>query len=345
MTQDTIFPAGSRHRVLTNTVTALGPASVTLEHPFEGSTELAFDRVVLATGASQAPPMRPAPGSSLEGYKGVLRTMQADIKAATSIVIVGGGTVGVEVAGEINAAYPDKKLTIVHGEAGLLQPGEKRNDTPDPRKYVPQPTPPRLSSSLEEQLRKRGVTLIFGDRVASGPDGAPLQLGPLGGLKALPLASGGTVEADYVFLSTGNVPNSALVQAADPSAVTPSGHIAVDAHFHVLSDKLNAYALGDVASVPAWKTLVNAEAEGTALAQVIDAELRGKSPAAYAPSGRGYSSVVTLGPGAGAGVLNLPWIGEVGAPGMVVGMKNGDFFAGKAFYSRFRGAQKVPTTL
>lgn len=346
ITQDTVFPAGSRHRVIApNAVLALGATSLTLEHPFEGSTELSFDRVVLATGASQPPPMRPILGSSLDEYKTLLRTMQRDIKAATSVVVVGGGTVGVEVAGEINAAYPDKKLSIVHGLPGLLQPGEKSKASPDPRKYAPQPTAPRLSSTLEDQLRARGVNLVFGDRVVSGPGGAELKPGPLPAVESLPLASGGYVEADYVFLSTGNIPNSSLVASADPSAVTPSGHVAVDGRFHVLSPTLqNYYALGDVASVPAWKTVVSAEAEGTALAKILAAELNGKAPGAYTPANIGYSSVVTLGPPGGAGVLMLPWIGEVGAPGFVVGMKNGDFFAGKSFYSRFRGGEKVATS-
>ncbi|KLT40111.1 FAD/NAD(P)-binding domain-containing protein [Cutaneotrichosporon oleaginosum] len=348
ITQDTIFPAGSRHRVLTNTVTALSPSSrtLTLAHPFEGSTELSYDRVVVATGAAQALPMRPAPGSSLDEYKAVLRRMQADIKAATSVLIVGGGTVGVEVAGEITAAYPGKKVTIVHGEPALLHAGERRKEQPDPKEYVAPPTAPRLSASLEDQLKKRGVELVYEDRVDAGADGKELHTGPLGQLTRLPLASGGSVEADYVFLSIGNAPNSSLVADVDPSAVTRSGHIAVDAHFHILSSKLeNAYALGDVASVPGWKTLVNAIAEGPALAKIIDAEIRGKTPAAYSVPASSYSSLVTLGPGGGAGVIALPFIGEVGAPGFVSSMKNADFFASRAFYSRFRGAESVPTTL
>ncbi|BEI86973.1 hypothetical protein CcaverHIS002_0703190 [Cutaneotrichosporon cavernicola] len=346
ITQDTVFPSGSRHVVLTNNVVALGPTSLTLERAFEGSTELAFDKVVLATGASQPPPMRPVTGSSMDEYKSLLRKMQAEIKAASSIVVVGGGTVGVEVAGEINALYPEKQLTIVHGQSGLLHPGEKSNATPDPRNYVPQPTAPRVSTSLESQLHKRGVKLVFDDRVASGPNGAPLVPGPLPKVESLPLVSGGSVEADFVFMSTGNIPNSDLIKAADPSALTPSGHIAVDAHFRVLSTTLKeAYALGDVASVPAWKTLVSAAAEGTALAKILAAEIKDKVPSEYQPAKFDLSSIVTLGPPGGAGVLVLPWFGEVGAPGMVVGMKNGDFFAGKSFYARFKGADKVPTTL
>lgn len=49
--------------------------------------------------------MRPVTGSSLDDYKTLLRGMQADIKAASSVVVVGGGTVGVEVAG-VSLPFP-----------------------------------------------------------------------------------------------------------------------------------------------------------------------------------------------------------------------------------------------
>lgn len=43
--------------------------------------------------------MRPVPGSTEAEYIELLRTFQKDIAASKKILIVGGGAVGVEVAG------------------------------------------------------------------------------------------------------------------------------------------------------------------------------------------------------------------------------------------------------
>ncbi len=42
------------------------------------------------------------------------------LKAAKSVLIVGGGAVGVEVAGEIASVLPDKQVTLVHSRDKLL---------------------------------------------------------------------------------------------------------------------------------------------------------------------------------------------------------------------------------
>jgi NADH dehydrogenase FAD-containing subunit len=41
------------------------------------------------------------------------------LKESTDVLIVGGGVVGVELAGEIAAKYGDKNITIVHNGSNL----------------------------------------------------------------------------------------------------------------------------------------------------------------------------------------------------------------------------------
>lgn len=60
---------------------------------------------------------------SLEAGKESLRKIQRDIKAAQRIVCVGGGTVGIELAGEILERYPEKQVTIVQVRARHLLAG------------------------------------------------------------------------------------------------------------------------------------------------------------------------------------------------------------------------------
>lgn len=115
-TTATFFAKNTHHQVIApNKVVELKENSVVLEKPFEGSTELPFfvsracdtvgstteteQKCVLATGAVQPAPMRPAVGSSLEETKSTLRKLQQDIASSSKIVIIGGGAVGAEIAG------------------------------------------------------------------------------------------------------------------------------------------------------------------------------------------------------------------------------------------------------
>lgn len=200
-------------------------------------------------------------------------------------------------------------------------------------------------------LKQRSVNVVLNDKVVfpSGPvtgsdwDG---KSGPQGGVRRLRLQSGKSIEADYVFVSIGNTPNSGLVKEADPTALTNNNYIKVNSYFRVLPASSASvlageyYAIGDVAAVPGWKTAVAAGAEGPALAAVIDAEIKGKKPKAYSPPAAS-PLVVSLGTKDGSGYLPLPIFGNVTAPGFIIGMKTKDFFAGKSFYPRFQGAQKV----
>ena len=42
------------------------------------------------------------------------------VKQSNSVVIVGGGAVGIELAGEIRDSYPSKRITLVHSKPELI---------------------------------------------------------------------------------------------------------------------------------------------------------------------------------------------------------------------------------
>ena len=43
------------------------------------------------------------------------------IKSSSSVLIIGGGRMGVELAGEIAADYPEKNVTLIHDGPRLLE--------------------------------------------------------------------------------------------------------------------------------------------------------------------------------------------------------------------------------
>jgi len=64
-----------------------------------------FDFLVLATGSTYSPPL--TKDERVKEYE----AEAAKLKAANSVLIVGGGPVGVELAGEIAVDFPEKKVT------------------------------------------------------------------------------------------------------------------------------------------------------------------------------------------------------------------------------------------
>lgn len=353
VTQETVFPAGSRHRVVCpNSVVKLRRNQVWLETEFEGQDVLDFEMCILATGAQSPAPIRPMPCTSLEEWQEALVQSQQDIAAAQSVLIVGGGSCGIEVAGEITDMYPHKKVTIVHWDVGLLHPSDSGGNTR--HTYVPPKTSQKLSNALESQLTSRGVRLILKDRVdlesAKKPGQWGGQPGPLPGLCQIPLVSGRIVEADYVFNPTGNRPNASLVAFADPGALTTNGYVSVDPYFRVRPGTQESplggqyYAIGDVSNTPGWKTAIAGIAEGEALAVILGDVLRGQRPQPYQRPSHLRNSTVLLGSKGGAAIMRLPIIGNIRTD-WVVKKKDRDFHAGTNFFARFRGAHRIAPTI
>lgn len=268
--------------------------------------------------------------------------MQDAFKKAQKILIIGGGTVGVEVAGELTTEYPGKALTIVHDDpAGLLGPTPRSK--PEDQFYQA-PMYAKLGTSLEKQLAARGVEVMLGELVDL-PKG--LKSGLLPEMTTFKTQSGKELSADCVFVSIGNRANSQIVKAADPGAVSDAqARVLVDDLFRVRASSESSpmagqyYALGDVSAIPDWKTVVCVMNQAPALAKVLLAEVNGQTPTPYKASPQ-TACCVTLGTQGGAGVIPALGYFQVPMPGFIMGMKSVDFFSSKSFFPRFKGDEKL----
>jgi NADH dehydrogenase FAD-containing subunit len=54
------------------------------------------------------------------------KTDQKGVKAARSIVVIGGGAVGVRMATDINEVYPDKEVMMVSSRVNLWKQSGRR---------------------------------------------------------------------------------------------------------------------------------------------------------------------------------------------------------------------------
>lgn len=283
---DRFFGQDSRHVVLQATsVTALSPSSVTISSTFEGSDTIPFERAVLALGSSYPVPGRPSSTSKAEAIEDQ-RRIQRDVAAATSVLIVGGGPVGVEFAGELRSVDRQKKVQLVTSGQTLLQG----------------PFKPSLQKSLLEGLARIDVPVRFNAKVDLPSDVKTLELLPQ--QRSFSLSDGTEVEADLVMIATGARPNtSLLIESGFSRALDDEKRIKVDAKtLRVLDEGLqNYYSLGDCANAPGTKTHVAAKFQAPVVASQLLSDLGGARAKVY--SAPPSIMVVPLGTSAGASQL------------------------------------------
>lgn len=124
-------------------MTSIQPTCVTLAD----GTEVAADYILVATGLTYASPFKPSGETVDDSVKANNETSKL-LADAKSVVIVGAGAVGEELAGEIATAQPDKRITQISSDASLFPA-----------------YPAKMGQSLIAKLEGLGVTIVLGQRV------------------------------------------------------------------------------------------------------------------------------------------------------------------------------------
>lgn len=264
-----------RGSVLRGTVTDIGERRITLA---DGAV-IEGDIVVVATGSRYAQPFKPQT-NDVADFAEANRSAHAAVESAGRIAIIGGGAVGVELAGEIATAYPGKSVTLVTATKTLL-PG-----------YAT-----KLSKALATQLRAKGVAIRFEIRARNLPElGAPFA-GPVE-------TDSGGIESDWVFPAIGAHPVNDLLRKLPGAEFDALGRVKVDRWLRP-AGATNIFALGDAAVTGDLMTIVAITRQVPWLARTIKALVRGRKIERL----RGYvpwpsaGILVPLGPKDGASIL------------------------------------------
>ncbi|GKU12367.1 unnamed protein product [Fusarium langsethiae] len=220
----------------------------------QAGEEIPYEYLVVATG-SEVEEGLPSRVNHTEKGEGVrrLREMQAAVKAAKSIVVVGGGAAGVEVATDAKDLYPEKKVTIVHSRDALMH---------------------RFGKDLQEEalkwMKQLEVDVILGERVVAEDANAG----------TVTLRSGTVLECDKFINCTGQKPASGILKGLSPSSIAPTGYISVKSTLQIADVQLpNIYICGDVAD--AKVPTPNGRAAIRQASVVVDnilASIRGQQP-------------------------------------------------------------------
>jgi len=257
-----------------------------------------YDYLIVATGSAYAFPCKVQKGNKEECLK-TYQNLQLEICVAKEILIIGGGPVGIELAGEILELHPKKSVTLVHSKKMLLSDSE----------------PEKLRAKLNRELTTIGCKLHLGDR-AKTENIKDLLEGPinyLSGSRTVEMDSGKKIDADLVFLATGASINSASYVNSMKSSISKRNELVVNDHGQVLmgGDKYyeNIFALGDCSS---WgdKMAYLAMKQAPVVAKNIISHMKHSPMTATWTKPTKGSMLVPVGPSHGAGYISGHVVGR-----------------------------------
>lgn len=299
--------------------------------PDGGETSLQYDFLVVATGMAWRTPGY-SPLASSAASKQAYRDVRSAITASTGIVIVGGGSVGAEVAGEVASGYPGKKVTLVHSGGHLINGADNGAAASEPA----------IGAAALSRLEAMGVRVLLNDRVpkpVTDEEAAVKQVAPhvWAGTTSLRTDKGQTLDCDLQLWTTGGGgANTGFLRDSglSESLVPVTGEVKVDAHFRVPGHP-RIFAAGDCAASGHPKMAIVIE---RATASVVAANVLAVAKAAAAGKGEGDAAglksaiawshtaiIVVLSPRVGFGKLGPLWLPDA----IVSAVKGGDKLVGR----------------
>lgn len=214
----------ARNGLIVGELTSIGPHAITVREPGGVDVLVNYDYLLLGTGSTYScKPISPTGAHpTLVARATAWEEAAAELRTAESVLVLGGGPVGVELAAEVAAAYPGKRITLLTS-GGTLCPT----------------LPARVGTVSATWLQNRGVRLVFHARVTR-VDGTTVHL-----------SDNSTLSADVVYpCMGGGSPNSHAVRLSFPDSLHASGRVIVDQALRVHGSNGRVFAMGDVMLLP-----------------------------------------------------------------------------------------------
>jgi len=256
-------------RVIHGIVTGLNTAErIVLVQTADGSSHgEPYDVLVISTGVANGFWRMPVVQGDDEIAHG-LDSAHAQLAAASSVMVIGGGAAAVSGAWNVAAAWPDKRVD-------LYFPGDRA---------LPQHHP-RVWRTLRQRFEGRGIGLHSGHRaeVTEGFRGDRITREPVAWSTGQAAST-----ADAVIWAIGRVsPNTTWIPKEHLDA---DGFVVVDEYLRV-PGAAGVYAVGDVAATDRLRTSARARADRL-LARNVRADLGHGTPKRFKPLARRWGSIV-----------------------------------------------------
>lgn len=300
-------------KIIQAKVVSVSEGSVTLEN----GNVLQADYIILAHGggATNLPSNVPKGIVDMNSFRRVLTEKQKQIQNSNNIVIVGGGPVGLELAGEIRAAHPNKSIKIIQGQSQILN-----NSTP--------PLVDKFINKVQDRLTELNIEVILNTKITNLPNidnGDGFLVEP----RRLSLSDGRSIESDLTIVCIGYSPSHSNILSSN--YLDSSNRVKVDLTFKVEGLK-TVYCIGDAANIPESKLGYLATQQANHLINNLTKSLQGKSPIQYTPASSSSEFGVMflpLGPIKGVGAMGKTVVGN----GITSKLKGKGLFKNKVFQS------------
>jgi len=266
----------------------------------EGGQELVYTHLIIAVGSLGPKPAR-STQTTIDGLMAEYKEMSEQISKATKIVVVGGGPVGVEMAGEIRDKYTEPSVTVVSSSEHLISPDFST----------------KFQTSIKKLLDDANVQVVTG-RVKNLSE---LETNVVKE-QTVEVVDGEAISADLVISCVGLPPNGEVTKSFLPGSLDENNRIKVNKFLQV-EGFTNVYAIGDCCNTPENKMAAYADVHGGIVADSIYKVATGYQAVSYRSPFTGM--LVPVGAKKGVGSMN-----GYNVPAFVVVMlKSGDLFTNK----------------
>ncbi len=168
------------------------------------------------------------------------------IKKSEKILIVGGGLIGVEVAGEISTRFPEKRLVIVHSKDRLIE----RN-------------PKKASKIAEDFFKEKNVEIIFNEKVVENKNNIFIT------------NKKRKIDANICIWCAGVKCDSSFMKDFDDNVLSKKGCLKIDKNLR-LKGYNNIFVGGDITDITEEKTAQNSERHAKVISKNIKNILQNK---------------------------------------------------------------------
>ncbi|KAI8976916.1 hypothetical protein BDB01DRAFT_727025 [Pilobolus umbonatus] len=242
------------NKVIQASVIQMDSSKVVLDREISGlGKEVQYNYLIIATGSKYPLPGHPQE-NDLADIKREYATMRYNIKLANSVLLVGGGAVGIELAGEIRENYPDKKISIIHPFDSLLS-----EDLPD-----------SFRKKADQLVKKNKIDVIYKDSIVNPPSSYYFPNAPV------VTKEGKSVNVDLVILTYGNRPATEWISDDIKSA---NGYIKVRPTLQVdHPDYPHVFVAGDAADLKESKQAFRIPGYVTTVTKNLMSLIQSKKP-------------------------------------------------------------------
>lgn len=248
----------------------------------DNGKEVSYSHLILCTGSDG-----PFPGKCniVDSYQKAIvkyEDIVKEVQAADSVLVIGGGATGVEMAAEIRTEYPNKKVILIHSRDALAD----------------SELLPSVREEARQVLLEKGVELFLGQKVLN-LDELTLNVTLKGSVIKTDKNEQFTV--DLVICCTGIKINSEAYRSSLGGCLAQNGALKVNKHMQVVGFD-NIYAVGDCANVNEPKMAYHAgHHAGVAVKNIINS-LTGKALTSYNTGN--VSMLLAMGRDDGVGQFN-----------------------------------------